>query len=83
MRFTGENGVAAYGVLMYVSMIFQGIFMGYSVGAAPVVGYHYGAENHVELKNLRRKSLLLTGIFSAAMFLAGQSLAGPLSMMFV
>ena len=83
MRFTGENGVAAYGVLMYVSMIFQGIFMGYSVGAAPVIGYHYGAENHVELKNLRRKSLLLTGIFSAAMFLAGQALARPLSMMFV
>ena len=83
MRFTGENGVAAYGVLMYVSMIFQGIFMGYSVGAAPVIGYHYGAENHVELKNLRRKSLLLTGIFSAAMFLAGQALARPLSIMFV
>lgn len=83
MRLAGENGVAAYGVLMYVSMIFEAIFIGYSVGAAPVIGYHYGAQNCDELKSLRRKSLLLTGVFSAAMFAAGQALAEPLSRIFV
>ena len=52
MKYVGENGVAAYGVLMYVGMIFSGVFIGYSVGAAPVVGYHYGAQNSEELKGL-------------------------------
>lgn len=83
MRLAGENGVAAYGVLMYVSMIFQAVFIGYSVGAAPVIGYHYGAQNCDELKSLRRKSLRLTAVFSAAMFIAGQALAEPLSRVFV
>lgn len=83
MRWAGENGVAAYGVLMYVSAVFQAVFIGYSVGAAPVIGYHYGAQNYDELKNLRKMSMVLIAVFSAAMFLAGQSLARPLSLIFV
>ena len=63
LKFAGENGVAAYGVMMYVSMIFSGAFIGYSIGTAPVTGYHYGAGNHPELKSLLRKSLTLIGIF--------------------
>lgn len=83
MKYAGENGVAAYGVLMYVSMIFQAIFIGYSVGGAPIIGYHYGAQNYDELKNLRKKSMILIGIFSVLMFSAGQILAKPLSLIFV
>lgn len=83
MKYAGENGVAAYGVLMYVSMIFQAIFIGYSVGGAPIIGYHYGAQNYNELKNLRKKSMILIGIFSVLMFSAGQILAKPLSLIFV
>ncbi len=83
MKYAGENGVAAYGVLMYVSMIFQAIFIGYSVGGAPIVCYHYGAQNYDELKNLRKKSIILINIFSILMFMAGQILAKPLSLIFV
>ena len=83
MKYAGADGIAAYGVLMYLSMIFQAIFMGYSVGVAPVVGYHYGAQNHGELKNLLRRSLLLVGAFSALMFAAGEALSRPLSLLFV
>lgn len=57
MKFAGENGVAAYGVVMYVNIIFMAIFLGYSMGSAPIVSYHYGAGNHQELKNLFRKSI--------------------------
>ena len=52
LRLAGENGVAAYGAIMYVSFIFAAIFIGYSMGSAPLVSYHYGADNHIELKNL-------------------------------
>jgi Na+-driven multidrug efflux pump len=83
MRWAGENGVAAYGVLMYVSAIFQAIFVGYSVGTSPVIGYHYGAQNYDELKSLRKKGLMLTIVFSIVMFITGQSLAKPLSLIFV
>lgn len=83
MQYAGEDGVAAYGVLMYVSMIFQSIFMGYAVGVAPTIGYQYGARNHRELRSLRKKSFHLIGIFSVAMFLTGQLLCRPLAMIFV
>ncbi len=83
MKYAGEDGVAAYGVLMYVNMIFLAAFIGYSVGTAPVVGYHYGAENHGELKSLLKKSLLIIGVFSVSMFVLAETLARPLSLMFV
>lgn len=83
MKFAGENGVAAYGVLMYVSMVFQAVFIGYSVGAAPVVSYHYGAGNHTELKSLLHKSALLLGVFSLFMLLGGELLGRPLAVIFV
>lgn len=59
MKIAGEDGVAAYGIIMYVNFIFMAVFFGYSIGSAPVVGYHYGAGNHKELKNLFRKSIIL------------------------
>lgn len=59
MKYAGENGISAYGVLMYVNMIFLAIFIGYSTGAAPIVDYHYGAENHSELKGLLKKSYVI------------------------
>lgn len=83
MFYAGENGVAAYGVMMYVSMIFSAAFMGYSIGTAPVIGYHYGAQNHEELKGLLKKSLIMIGIFGIAMILAAELLASPLAHIFV
>ncbi len=67
LKFAGENGVAAYGVIMYVAYIFIAIFVGYSIGSAPIVGYHYGAGNNKELKNMRKKSLKIVGIFGLVM----------------
>lgn len=83
LKVAGENGVAAYGVLMYVNMIFLAAFIGYTVGSAPVISYHYGAQNHAELQSLRKKSMVLIGIFAVGMFLLAEALAYPLSLMFV
>ena len=83
LKYAGEDGVAAYGVLMYVSMIFLAVFIGYSVGTAPVIGNQYGAKNHGELKSLRKKSLVLIGIFALIMFAGAYLLASPLSKLFV
>ena len=83
MRYAGENGIAAYGVLMYVNMIFLAIFIGYSTGVAPVVAYHYGAGNHTELKGLLKKSYVIIGIFAVAMFGLAELLAGTLAGIFV
>ncbi|MBQ6823410.1 MAG: MATE family efflux transporter [Clostridia bacterium] len=83
MKYAGEDGVAAYGVLMYVNMIFLAVFIGYAIGTAPVISFHYGAANHGELKSLLRKSLMLIGIFSVGMVLSSLVLAKPLSLIFV
>ncbi|NBK91319.1 MATE family efflux transporter [bacterium 1XD21-13] len=82
LRYIGEDGVAAYGVLMYVSLVFQAVFIGYSVGTAPIIGYHYGAQNSPELKGLLKKSLVLLGGFAVVMFGASYLLAQPLSFVF-
>lgn len=79
----GEDGVAAYGVIMYVNFIFLSIFIGYVVGISPVVSYHFGAKNHAELKSLLRKSLVVIGICSLCMFMLAIVLARPLSLIFV
>ncbi len=83
MKYAGENGVAAYGVLMYVNMIFLAAFIGYSVGTAPVTGYHYGAGNHTELKSLLKKSVCVISVFAVCMFLLAEILAHPLAKIFV
>lgn len=83
MKYAGENGVAAYGTLMYVNTIFTASFIGYSVGSAPVIGYHYGAGNYKELKSLLKKSLVIIGVFSVTMLAASEILAKPLSLLFV
>lgn len=83
LKYAGEDGVAAYGVMMYVSMIFSAAFMGYSIGTSPVVGYHYGAQNHGELQSLLKKSVRMIGIFGVAMIAAAELLAAPLASLFV
>lgn len=83
LRLAGEDGVAAFGVMMYVSMVFMGIFIGYSVGSAPIVGFHYGAGNHEELKGLFRKSLGIIGIGSVGMLILAVFLSDPLSGIYV
>ncbi len=83
LRLAGENGVSAFGTLMYIQFIFASIFIGYTVGMAPIVSYHYGAGNHGELKSLLRKSVLLMGIAGALMTVLARLLADPLSAVFV
>lgn len=83
MRLIGEDGVAAFGVIMYVNFIFIGVFMGYSIGAGPIVSYHYGAGNEEELRSLLRKSLLLMLAGCAGLTAAAVLLAAPLSRIFV
>ncbi len=83
MKYARENGVAAYGVLMYVQFIFIAIDVGYAVGCAPIVGYHYGAENHDELKNMLKKSLFLMSVSGIVLTAAAYALATPLARLFV
>lgn len=82
LKYVGVDGVAAYGVIMYVGMIFAAIFIGYSMGVAPVVSYNYGAENSSELKNLFNKSLVIISLVSVFMLIASESAAGLLASIF-
>ena len=83
MKYAQENGVAAYGVMMYVSMIFAAAFIGYSVGVSPVVSFHFGAKHDAELKSLLKKSLTLLTCCGVGMTIAAELLAYPLSKFFV
>ena len=83
MRLIGEDGVAAYGVLMYVSFVFISCFIGYGIGTAPLFGYHYGARNYPELKNLLRKSAAMVGVFSILMTVVAELFPAPLASFFV
>lgn len=83
MKYAGEDGVSAYGVLMYVSFVFMAIFIGYAIGTAPIFGFHYGAGNYDELKSLLKKSLVIVGIFSIVMVVLSNVMSTPLSNIFV
>ena len=83
IRYAGENGIAAYGVIMYVNFFFVAVFIGFTIGAAPIIGYNHGAQNHEELKNMFRKCLVVISFFAAAMAAAALILAKPLSAVFV
>lgn len=83
LKYAGEDGVVIYGQLMYVSLIFSAIFVGYSNGVGPVFSYHYGAQDHGELKNLRKRSLVIIGITSVAMCILSEALAYPFSALFL
>lgn len=83
LKYIGQNGISAYGVLMYVQFIFIAIFIGYAIGSAPIVGYHYGAGNHAELKNMLRKSVILMGGSGVVLAALAFFLAEPLARIFV
>lgn len=83
MEYAGEDGVAAYGVMLYISFIFAAVFIGYSIGTAPVIGYHDGAKNHTELHGLLKKSLIMIGVAAVGMLMTAQLLAVPMSALFV
>ena len=83
MKYAGEDGVAAYGVVMYAAFIFLGIFVGYSTGSAPVMGYHYGAQNHAEMKNVLKKSLTLLAASAVVLTALAMLFARTLSKIFV
>lgn len=83
MKYIGENGVSAYGVLMYVQFVFVAIEIGFTIGSAPVIGYNYGAKNTGELKNVFRKSILVLGITGVLLSALAEALAIPLAKIFV
>ena len=83
LKYGGDDGIAVYGILMYVGFLFTAIFWGYIVGVSPLISYQYGAENTTELKSLVRKSLVIMGATSAVMFLSAEIFAKPISEMFV
>lgn len=83
LNYAGENGIAAYGVLMYVNYIFISAFLGYSTGVAPIISYHFGAANKFELKSILKKSSVIIFIGSLTMLALSFILASPLSALFV
>lgn len=83
LRYAGEAGVSAYGVLMYLNFIFLGFFFGYSVGVSPIISFHYGAGNNREVRGLLKKSITITGIAAVSMTLIAVAFARPLSLIFV
>lgn len=83
IQFAGEDGIAAYGVLMYVNLVFQAVFLGFSVGTAPIVSYQMGAGNFDELKNLRKKCLKVIAVVAVAMFALAELLSKPFAWLFV
>ncbi|MBO5277434.1 MAG: MATE family efflux transporter [Clostridia bacterium] len=83
LKYAGDDGVAAYGVMMYVSMIFSAVFIGYAMGTAPLVSYHDGAENHEELKGILKRSLIVIGVCGVVMLAFAELLAAPLAKLFV
>ncbi|MBQ7872077.1 MAG: MATE family efflux transporter [Oscillospiraceae bacterium] len=83
MKYAGEDGVAAYGVVMYAAFVFLGVFNGYSQGSSPIMGYHYGAQNHKEMKNVLKRSLILLGAAAVALTAIAMLLARPIATIFV
>jgi Na+-driven multidrug efflux pump len=83
LKFAGEGGIVSYGVLMQVGFVFNAIFIGYSIGTAPIVGYHYGAKNYDEIKNVFKKSIVINILAGMLMTILSVTLAIPLSKMFV
>lgn len=83
MQFAGEDGVSAYGVIIYCNFVFTSVFLGYSIGSAPIVGFQYGAGNYTELKNLLKKTIWIIGILSVVLLGLAEILASPLTRIFV
>ena len=83
LKYAGENGIAAYGVIMYVNLFFLSVFIGFSIGTAPLIGFNHGAQNHSELKSLFKKSAVIITATSVLMAVSGILLARPLAAIFV
>lgn len=83
LKYAGNEGVAAYGVLMNMNFMFTAVFWGYNVGAAPLISFQYGADNRQEIHNLFKKSMILIFSASAIMFLLAETLSGPISALYV
>lgn len=73
LKYSGEPGVAAYGVLMYFLVVCDGLYMGYSLGVAPIMGYNHGADNRKELRGVFRKSLVFISIFAAGITILAEA----------
>ena len=83
MKFFGQEGIAAYGVIMYVNFLFISSFIGYSIGTAPIVSYHFGAKNKEELHSILKKSIKIITITSIAMTLCCFVFCGPITELFI
>ncbi len=83
IKYAPDFGIKAYGVLMYVNFIFISVFIGYAVAVAPIISYNFGSQNHTEMKNVLKKSLVIIGLLSLSMFILSEILAVPMASIFV
>lgn len=83
MQHLGEDGVAAYGIVIYISFVYAAVFIGYNIAITPIIGYHYGARDVGEQRSLFRKSLVIIGVVGLVMTLSSELLSGPLARIFV
>jgi Na+-driven multidrug efflux pump len=83
MQLLGEDGVAAISVMLYIEFIFTAVLIGFSIGAAPVIGYHFGARNGDELKKLHQSCLKIVGMVSIVMFILSELAASVLVSIFI
>ncbi len=83
LKFAGENGVAAYGAIMYIAFVFQAFYFGYAMSSTSIVGYHFGADNKMELKNVLKKSLVITGITALIMTVLGEVFSSLIARIYV
>jgi len=83
LKYYGQDGISAYGTIMYISFLFVSIYIGYSIGIAPVISFNYGAKNKEELKSVLKNSLLIIGLFSLFMFIMGETLSPIFSKLYV
>ena len=82
LRLLGENGVSAYGVIMYVSLLFSAIFIGYEIACSPLMSFQNGAGNTCEKRSLFKKSMLIISVASVILFVIGESCAYPIAYIF-
>ena len=83
MKFAGESGVAAFGVLTYTGFIFVAVFLGYAIGSAPLFGFNHGAKNRSELHNLFGKSMRLIALAGVILTAVSIAVAYPVSLLYV
>lgn len=70
MSLAGEHGVAAITILLYGQFLFNAVYLGFSIGISPVIGFQYGAGDRTKLRKIYRISFLSVAISSVVIVAA-------------